>query len=147
MFVCFTRLQQRFLVFDWHGIEDLFLFDDFTFWALLLTIVFIQRMSFKFLFLRKHIIGGSRNTFIDNMFQCFFTASFTFGKVWLQVNVNGALYLGLLFCVRRLSVFLSNVFDTLSYISVFLYPLSINFSTKCHKWLWNCDLRLTFVVF
>ena len=64
------------------GIEYLFLFDNFTFWTLLLTIVFVQSKSFKFLFLRKYIIGDSGNTsfnslFIYNMFQCFFTAFFT----------------------------------------------------------------------
>ena len=39
-------------------------------------------------------------------------------------KVNGILYLGSLFCVNVSSLFLSNFFDILSYISAFLYPLS-----------------------
>ena len=121
-----------FAVLEWHGVEYPFLFDNFTFWTLLLTIAFVQRKSFKCLFLWKHIIGGSGNRslnvlFIFNIFHCFFTASFTFGKVRLEVKANRILYLGSLFCVSMSSLFLSNIFYILSHMSSCLYPLSMIF--------------------
>ena len=59
------------------------------------------------------------------MFHRFLTTSFVFGKVRFQVKVNGIPCLCSLFGVSRFSLFLSNIFDILLYISGFLYPLSI----------------------
>ena len=96
------------------------------------TIIFVQRKSFKFSFLQKHITGGSGNTFFNslfvcNMFQCLLTASFTFDKERLQVKVNRILYLYFSFCVNRSSLFL-----VLLYFHIFqpLYPVSISFFHK-----------------
>ena len=138
--VCFTCLQHMFPVFVLHHIDYHFLLNNFTFSVLLLTIVFVQRRFFKFLFLQKHLSSGTANMSLNSlftckMFQCFFTASFTFDKVQLKVKVNGILYLVSLFCVSRSSLSLSNVFEMLSYISAVLYPLSISFSTKYHNCL------------
>ena len=123
LFVCFTCLQ--------HGIEYPFLFHNFTFWALLLTIVFVQGRSNKFLFLPKDVICDSGNTslnslFICNRFQCFFTTSYT---IINQGQWNSMLRF-IIFCVSRSSLLLSNVFDILSCISVFSYHLSIIFFDK-----------------
>ena len=119
------------------GIEYLFLFDNFTFWTLLLTIVFVQSKSFKFLFLRKYIIGDSGNTsfnwlFIYNMFQCFFTAFFTFDKVQIEVKVNGVLYLVLvgLPCSCRMLLIYCHIFQPFYIICRWVFPQNLTIGFK-----------------
>ena len=49
-------------------------------------------------------------------------------------------------CVSGSSLLLSNVFDILSYISGYLYPLSISFFEKSHNWPWIHDRQNIFVL-
>ena len=84
---------------------------------LLLKIVFLLRISYKFLFRRKTILRGSIKTsskslFIFNIFQCLFTVLFISGGLRLHVSISGILLdVTWFFWFSRWALSIINVFE------------------------------------
>ena len=81
----------------------------------MLTIVFVQRKSLKFLFLGKYRMGGSGNMFLNSFPYCFFHIWYgtIVSQKLLEFYTLGSIGLS---CVSRSSLFPPNVVDILTYI-------------------------------
>ena len=90
--------QHKLVNLDLHSFEEPFWSKFWHCYFLLLTIVFLPRISCRFQFCLKAIIGGSvkipsKSKFIFTIFKCLFTALFM--SWWLQlyyVSISGILF-------------------------------------------------------